>query len=168
MARVLSRAHAHHEWSDSSLAKENHPTTPNIVASSFVPGAIQSRSADRGERPAAFGRRCIPGGCVAPPSNTARYSQSSRLAGGAPRRPRCDAGLSPRADSEASPQTAKKDLGPIDRVVKVERLRLPRDSGEPSDLSRCAAVWERRCWDRNDRRAPAGVPSSDFRPRRSR
>jgi hypothetical protein len=51
--------------------------------------------------------------------------------------------FSPRAGSEASPQTAEKDLDPIDRVVKVERLRLPRDSGEASDLGRCAAVWEK-------------------------
>ena len=32
--------------------------------------------------------RCIPSGCVAPPSNMAGYSRSSRLARGAPRRPR--------------------------------------------------------------------------------
>ena len=35
-----------------------------------------------------IGRRCIPPRGVAPPSNTGRYSQSSRLAGRAPRRPR--------------------------------------------------------------------------------
>ena len=36
-----------------------------------------------------FGRRCIPGRCVARRLNTARYSPSSRLARGAHRRPRC-------------------------------------------------------------------------------
>jgi hypothetical protein len=45
----------------------------------------------------AFDRRCIPAGGVAPSSNMARYSQSSRLAIGAPRRSRCSPGLSPRA-----------------------------------------------------------------------
>jgi len=43
---------------------------------------------------AAFDRRCIPARGVAPPSNIDRYSQSSRLAIGAPHRSRCHAGTS--------------------------------------------------------------------------
>jgi hypothetical protein len=49
----------------------------------------------------------------------------------------------PRADSEASPQTAEEDLAAIERVVKIARLRLLCHSGEPSDRGRCAAVWEK-------------------------
>ena len=44
----------------------------------------------------AFGRRCIAPRMVAPPSNIARYSRSSRLAIRAHRRPRCCATISPR------------------------------------------------------------------------
>ena len=42
--------------------------------------------------PPAFAGRCIRGGGVAPPSNIARYSRSSRLARAAPRPSRCCAG----------------------------------------------------------------------------
>jgi hypothetical protein len=48
--------------------------------------------------------------------------------------------LSPRAGSEASPQTAEQDPGAVERVVKVATRRLLRESGEPSDGGRCAAV----------------------------
>jgi hypothetical protein len=44
------------------------------------------------------------------------------------------------AHSEASPQTAKKDLGTIDRVVKITIASAPSTFGEPSDRGRCAAV----------------------------
>src|ERR1700687_5114288 len=70
-----------------------------------------------------------------------RYSRSSRLAGGAPPPSRCDARLSSRAASEASPQTAKRGLGSNERVVTVAGLQLLRHSGEPSDGDRCAVVW---------------------------
>ncbi len=66
----------------------------------------------------AFGRRCIPAGCVAPPSNMAGYSRSSRLARGAPRRPRCSPLLSPRA---AGRSPAARGAG---CARKAARLRL--------------------------------------------
>ena len=46
---------------------------------------------------AAFGRRSIPARCVARRLNTPQYSPSSRLAGRAPQRPRCDAFIYVRA-----------------------------------------------------------------------
>src|SRR6266516_1766505 len=84
-------------------------------------------STARGETPAAFGRRCIPADCVAPPSNIpdilgrrAAPPGSPRRGlcavgwiGGGPRRPRCDAGLSPRAAS--LPEKARKgsNIAPV-------------------------------------------------------
>src|SRR5438093_7681832 len=62
----------------------------------------------RGESLAAFDGRGILAGRVAPPSNTGRYSRSSRLAREAPRPSRCDARLSPRAARRA--ERAKKTL----------------------------------------------------------
>jgi hypothetical protein len=67
----------------------------------------------------AFGRRCIasphrannarrgprPAGGVAPPLNMARYSRSSRLATGAPRRPRCVTGIMKGSTQVASRPT---------------------------------------------------------------
>ena len=53
---------------------------------------LELRLAARGATPAAFERRCIPSGCVAPRSHTHGYARSSRLASRAPRRSRCNAG----------------------------------------------------------------------------
>ena len=71
-------------YSRSSRLANRAPHRPRFVTvtangTTVAPSAV----------PVAFGRRCIPPGCVTPPSNTARYSRSSRLANRAPHRPRC-------------------------------------------------------------------------------
>ena len=47
-----------------------------------------------------------------------RHSRSSRLAHGAPRRPRCDAGVSPRAASDRRPAEDRRELGRESPVVR--------------------------------------------------
>src|SRR5712691_5725103 len=61
-----------------------------------------------------------------------RYSRSSRLAIGAPRPSRCDARLSPRAGSEASPQTDEQESESIVMLPTVATSQMLRISGEPS------------------------------------
>ena len=59
----------------------------------FAPWGVYPCQAARGEGSAAFEQPCIPPGVVAPRSNVARHAPSSRLAGRAPDRSRCDARL---------------------------------------------------------------------------
>src|SRR5712691_1834780 len=89
-----------------------------FITSRFASRHATSSASDlaaRGESPAAFGRRCIPAGCVAPPSNIPdilgrRALPSGRLAGlGA------TPGLSPRAardheDHEGFAKGTKKNI----------------------------------------------------------
>ncbi|PYQ94680.1 MAG: hypothetical protein DMF97_18135, partial [Acidobacteria bacterium] len=104
------------------------------LAPTLLDLAGQPPLAARGETPAAFGRRCIPADCVAPPSHIRdifgrRALSAGRLAAlgatpdfhhglpagmqGQSLRPRCDAGLSPRAASrDAGAESRPAHPGP--------------------------------------------------------
>ena len=76
----------------------HHPVELPVRASPFGDNDESTYPEDgdlaaRGETPAAFDRRSIPAGRVAPRSHIARYARSSRLASRAPRRSRCFAGF---------------------------------------------------------------------------
>ena len=81
-----------------SVQQTKHPVTdrsfrsPSRIHHSAAIRAADDRAA-RGGTPAAFERRSIPAGCVAPRSHIHGYARSSRLASRAPRRSRCYAGF---------------------------------------------------------------------------
>ena len=84
---------------------------------------------------AAFDRRCIPARSVAPPSNIARYSQSSRLATGAPHRSQYGAGSCTTGCYDANALTkvvgaGRSFLGGIGQDLRAEEDMLHRLSEE--------------------------------------
>jgi hypothetical protein len=109
--------------------------------------------AARAKSPSAFGERGIPPRGVAQRSKTPGILAFRAWAIRAPRPPRCDDGLSPRADSEASPQTDQKtresmrgesSLGgrfaaALRQILKPGTCLIRTDSG----FRRCLVPWKR-------------------------
>ena len=90
----------------------------------------------------AFGRRCIPPGGVAPPLNTGRYSQSSRLANRAPRRPRCFVpfmGWIHEPPPRRSPAPCPRPRQGDGRGARRRNRRAPRARGTRSRRRRALA-----------------------------
>src|SRR5207247_2913317 len=90
--RMLARERAEHPLAEEQRLVRLKSSHDQIVLATYndsrwatLQGSPFGLTA-RGESPAAFGRRCIPAGCVAPPSNIAdilgrRALPSGRLAG---------------------------------------------------------------------------------------
>ena len=90
-----------------------------------------------------------------------RYSRSSRLAGGAPRRSRCDAGVSPRAatalrrSKSSHRQLPRVEIGRDRRRADPPGPPGPRSRQVARDRQHCAAGPPRPSPDARERRAAA-------------
>ena len=142
-------------------------------------GALWHRAilAARSATPAASGRRCIARGLRCSSFKYSRYSQSSRLAHGEPRRPRCYARVAPRAavHADAILDLLYEDLpfrpldSPGSRTSRVHISTAPpvRAGTEPSSSPRATPPTTRRT-SSSSRRATAatmrhGSPRCDGR-----